>query len=189
MFIFYHDETLTSHKQKETYSESLAEDTETIRTTDEKDYFEFVYDEEKQQSILVKYPCLFCEREFKSERNLAIHINSEHEGIDNSEQSEDNEQLPLNKKKKVEEVPEGFKFPCDKCPHQAKTRSNLKVHIRSVHEKIKYPCNHCDHKAATKANLKKHIEAVHEKVKHPCNYCEHKATTKANLKAHIEAAP
>ena len=111
LFIFYHDETQTSHRQKESDNQSLAEDTNTIRTTDEKDYFEFVYDEEKQQSILVKYPCDICEREFKSERNLAIHINSEHEGIESFKQSEDNEQLTLNKQ--VESAPENLKFPCD----------------------------------------------------------------------------
>ena len=206
LFIFYHDETLASHTQKENDSQSLAEDTETIRTTDEKDYFEFVYDEEKQQSILVKYPCLICEREFKSERNLAIHTNSEHEGIDTFEQSGDNEQLPLNKKK-VEEVPEGFKFPCDKCPHQAKTRSNLKAHIRSVHDKVdlsnqnrnlkthigtvhkklQYPCNQCEKQFKTKGSMKRHIESVHEKVRYPCNQCDYKATRQGHLKTHIKS--
>ena len=132
LFIFYHDETQTSRTQKEGDNQSLAEDTNTIRTTDEKGYFEFVYDEEKQQSILVKYPCNICEKEFKSGRNLAIHIKSKHEGLE-----------------------------CQQCQKQFTCKDGLKGHIKSIHEGIKYACNQCDYQAKAKYSLTKHTRRNH----------------------------
>ena len=109
---------------------------------------EKVYSKENSQNV-GKNPykiCGVCGKNYKTQRNLRLHVQAEHLGI---------------------------KFTCYQCNYQATTNGSLKAHIQSLHEKIKYSCHRCDYQATTKGGLKTHIQAIHEKIKYSCNQCDH----------------
>ena len=56
----------------------------------------------------------------------------------------------------------GAPYPCNECPHRAKTKSNLKQHVRFKHAGERpFACEHCDNRFAQSIHKRTHVRAVH----------------------------
>ena len=125
------------------------------------------FNDQKEQNIgneanriSSKFECLDCNKTYKREIQLRIHIKSIHEGV---------------------------KFSCPQCDKQFTQQSNLTVHIKSAHQGVKYPCKQCDFQANQQGNLTAHIKTKHEGVRHECDLCDFKSTRRSFLLQHIQS--
>ena len=68
-------------------------------------------------SVLVKYACNQCDKQYSDKKGLRRHIQAEHEGAE---------------------------YTCNQCNYKATHYGKMKYHIQSVHEGVRYPCNLCN---------------------------------------------
>ena len=144
------------------------------------------FSNETKDHSLVHYICSLCDKQFKSDISLRIHIQSVHEGLGyKCNQCDMNLTSKYVLRRHIEVVHEQIKHTCHVCGKQFVDKMNLTLHIQNKHEGVRYPCNLCDYKAPVQKSLAVHIRSVHEGVKHPCTECEYKATTKQSLLRHL----
>ena len=113
--------------------------------------FSKLYQTVKNEKNLIRkdkeYVCEICEKKFRRQYNLKIHLKCVHESVK--------------------------PYQCSLCEYKSATKSVLKTHKQSVHEKTtSYDCEKCEKSFSRKDGLDIHISAIHEKKYFPCLICD-----------------
>ena len=162
-----------------------------------------------------KFACSLCEINFKTNRNLRMHIRNIHEGKRKKEIKEACKICGLLAPKSflkfhVERVHEKVRrYFCEKCKFSGYSVCDLKSHELQVHDENRnHVCEKCDYSCSSKKYLREHMIRNHESRKkkkvdtsgemeeeeayvyiyiYICPQCDYKGYTKACLKSHIDA--
>ncbi len=121
------------------------------------------------ESIIDTFECFPCEQTFKSEEDLARHIQEVHD-----KESSD--------KSSSKSRPRNYK--CSSCQKSFYTNSDLWSHER-IHSGSKYTCHLCGKKLASSGSLHNHLKSVHDQEKQfECQICQKKFALKQKLSTH-----
>ena len=178
---------------KDTLNDSEPESTEQMRADADKNVSpamnrQIIRESQLQQNDDKSFNCEQSESHFKRKEYLSFHIQSKHEGMQNSCKQCDHQASSYRRLlKHMRSMHEGVKYSCNQCDYQAKQLTNLRAHVLARHEGVKYACNQCDHQASHPSNLRAHIRSVHEGIKISCSQCAYQAPKQSHLRRHIKA--
>ena len=105
-----------------------------------------------------KFACNQCDKSYKSEASLGLHI----------------------------QYCKGGKFACNQCDKSYLNEGNLRVHIQSFHERVKFPCDQCDKQYTDSSALRYHIRSMHHGITHFCDQCNFQTNRQNSLNRHIQ---
>ena len=145
-----------------------------------------------EEVTTAKYPCKFCNKEYRSTKSLKEHTESVHEGktrnctIDNCDfTATRRDHLRFH----IRSAHFNEQTQCNLCDYQAKHKGHLTEHVLNVHDEgATYNCSiqNCDFTANKRRSLRIHINSVHLNHWHSCNLCDYKSAMKSHLTEHIK---
>ena len=145
-----------------------------------------------EEVTTAKYPCKFCNKEYRSTKSLKEHTESVHEGktrnctIDNCDfTATRRDHLRFH----IRSAHFNEQTQCNLCDYQAKHKGHLTEHVLNVHDEgATYNCSiqNCDFTANKRRSLRNHINSVHLNHWHSCNLCDYKSAIKSHLTEHIK---
>lgn len=117
---------------------------------------------DESDSIIETFECFPCQKQFKSEDDLAKHIKDAHDKCSKER-----------------------KHPCTKCSKSFYTKSDLWSHMR-IHSGTKYTCQQCGKQLASSGSLHNHHKSVHQEHKQfECHVCFKTFALKQKLVNHV----
>ena len=124
------------------------------------------------------FKCDKCNKVFKTEEGVKIHLKLVHDGKKNEE----------NMYNKVGTF-DGQFHRCDLCNKEFSHQASLSMHVQLVHEKRKdHKCHLCEKAFARPERLKRHIDFRHYGIKHfQCDKCERSFPHPEHLTYHIKS--
>ena len=148
------------------------------------------------------HKCHRCDKSFKYQRNLKLHIADVHDKKENIQCKLCNEEMNSKSllKRHLEEQHKVFdlenpiqnkdpsEFVCNLCSKGFKRNEHLASHMNShKFKKDKYTCSDCGKQFTTKSNLNHHqVSHTDNKEKYVCDLCQKTFSSKGNLGRHKE---
>ena len=125
-------------------------------------------------STIKKWSCSDCERRFKQQRDLKVHMLNIH-GLDSM-------------KEDYMEDQEKDLFKCEECNLTFKYKKNLNAHLKTKHtgNSRSFECEECPSKFGNRRNLMNHIRVKHkpDEPKHFCSICGKVFQERKNMRKH-----
>ena len=124
-----------------------------------------INDEQNHEKIKPKlkrknvHQCQYCEKLFRKNYNLRLHVNNVHKRIKKHE--------------------------CELCKMKFSDSSNLKRHLNACKGLKNFRCEECEKMFSTKQNLERHIKIIHQGLKnYKCDICDKVFGRSDRLKEH-----
>ncbi|XP_063983879.1 zinc finger protein 62 homolog [Diachasmimorpha longicaudata] len=155
---------------------------------DKKIYYDHVY--LHSRSLVYRYPCDFCEKDFGSSSSLKNHIEAIHDKIPKYECRTCKKKF-FNKKNLQTHERIHLKLHCKRCRKKFETVELVNQHMKDVHDvplkaKRFYTCPHCDRKFTRRSIMEDHKNTHSGKTPQTCPICHKKFRTYAARWAHFQ---